>query len=406
MAGKARKSRVPRSRAARPDPLKDLVETIIGGSPTILELDDPTDAEMWGSDLLGLVMSSGADSEAVVRLCDELVRSLSRRRTPDALAFLRSLSSVAPPPSCHRALLAASTLAEAGVPDQPWGAVIGKESFSGAWLVTHPYRDQDALVAAFRHEGWPVDGLSVLIDHNLGGILKSAFPIEDPGGVADGWRAQPDMTVEPIAAAEIRGRIERALAMTDMTLDPPVADEFFATHALLEARMRALPKGWEEEPRPEFGRAERDTLVDDFLGSPWSAGVPNAEQAGLFVDYASDYGAGDPLRWNPVAVELFLCDWYPRKVLRAEDVAPTIPSALRAWIRYTGERVGFPSHLVAETLEAVDRFEPELLDATQDRTHFGPAKAIMLAMMDEGVDPTDPRAVQSWMESFNARTTA
>ena len=48
-------------------------------------------------------------------ICDELVRSLSRRRTPEALALLRSLSSVAPPPLCHRALFGASTLAKAGV---------------------------------------------------------------------------------------------------------------------------------------------------------------------------------------------------------------------------------------------------------------------------------------------------
>jgi hypothetical protein len=141
----------------RKDRLKDLVRTIIGGAPTLLDLEDPTDVEMWGSDLPGLLRHSAPDPDAILPICDELVRSLSRRRTPEALAFLRSLSSVAPPPVCYRALLAASTLVSAGVPDQPWGAVIGKESFVGAWLVTHAYRDQDAMVVAFRHDGGPVD---------------------------------------------------------------------------------------------------------------------------------------------------------------------------------------------------------------------------------------------------------
>jgi len=170
--------------------------------------------------------------------------------------------------------------------------------------------------------------------------------------------------------------------------------------------MRALPKGWQEEPRPELDRADREAVVDDFLRSPWAAGVQNADQAELFVDYACDYGAGDPLRWNPVAVEFFLCDWYPRKVMGDDGVVATIPDTLRAWISYAGERVGFPPHLVTEAREAVDRFEPTFLDATRDRTRFGPAKAIMLAMLKEGIDPANPHAVQSWIESFNARSPA
>jgi len=60
--------------------------------------------------------------------------------------------------------------------------------------------------------------------------------------------------------------------------------------------------------------------------------------ASYFVDFAADYGAGDPLRWSPIAVEIVLTDWFPRKVVAEDVTASAVPDALRRFTRYAGRR--------------------------------------------------------------------
>ena len=56
------------------------------------------------------------------------------------------------------------------------------------------------------------------------------------------------------------------------------------------------------------------------------------------IDFACDYGAGDPLRWSPVSVEVFLADWFPRKVIADQEYRDRVPEAMMLFIRYCHER--------------------------------------------------------------------
>jgi hypothetical protein len=51
----------------------------------------------------------------------------------------------------------------------------------------------------------------------------------------------------------------------------------------------------------------------------------------------------------------------------------------------------------------VDRFRWEFAEAMRDPGRFGPAKAIITAVLAGGVDVRDPAAVQRWVAEFNAR---
>jgi hypothetical protein len=81
----------------------------------------------------------------------------------------------------------------------------------------------------------------------------------------------------------------------------------------------------------------------------------------LFHDllwFGTDYGPGDPLHWSPVAVELLLADWIPRKIVADAGYLSKAPDLLRAFIRFAHQERGIREALTAETLAAVDKWEP------------------------------------------------
>jgi hypothetical protein len=110
-----------------------------------------------------------------------------------------------------------------------------------------------------------------------------------------------------------------------------------------------------------------------------------------------------PLRWSPIVVELFMTDWLPRKAL-LEAPVKKVPDAVRAWVRFAGRRRDLAQSLIGETVTAVGRWEREFAKAMKDSARFGPAKAIIGAMLAEGIEPSDQAAVDAWIGDFNARS--
>ena len=194
--------------------------------------------------------------------------------------------------------------------------------------------------------------------------------------------------------------------MYDLYLEPPVAEEAHLVMPLLRSRLRLLP-----EPRPieEPGTPEeaREQLVEAFATSPEAAGLepagerPAADLASWFVDFACDYGAGDPLRWSPIAVEILLTDWLPRKAILEPATIAALPEVLRRFVRYSARRKGLGDELIAETLETVDRFAPDFAAGMANDEHAGPAKQIVKELLAAGVDLTDQAAMQRWIDARN-----
>ena len=62
------------------------------------QLDDPVDAELWGSDLIGALASSAAGQSSLLNtLTGSLVPAAEAASTPEALALLRVFAAVGPP---------------------------------------------------------------------------------------------------------------------------------------------------------------------------------------------------------------------------------------------------------------------------------------------------------------------
>lgn len=119
--------------------------------------------------------------------------------------------------------------------------------------------------------------------------------------------------------------------------------------------------------------------------------------------YRCDYSDGDPLRWSPIGVELFMMDYLPRKVSLDAGEIRNVPSVLKAWVRFSLAKRGLEKRWIKETQAAVDRWAPAFKKEATNPDNFGPAKAISQAMMADGVDFADQRAVDRWIEEFNQR---
>ena len=129
-----------------------------------------------------------------------------------------------------------------------------------------------------------------------------------------------------------------------------------------------------------------------------------ADLAQLAVDYGAEYvgGEGRPLRWSPTVVELFMCDYLPRKVLReSEFFEQAIPELLPAWVRYAGRSRGIPKEAIEEAASAVNFFHEEMLDLIGDESAWGPTKVFLAAASEAGVDLTDPAAIEAYVEQYN-----
>src|SRR5262249_3406178 len=107
------------------------------------------------------------------------------------------------------------------------------------------------------------------------------------------------------------------------------------------------------------GREEKagyPVLRSDF-GKP----LDDADHRGLldqFLWFGTDYGPGDPLRWSPVAVEILLADWIPRKIVAEVSYLSKAPGLLRAFAGFCAAGANTRRALTQGTRAAVAEHEP------------------------------------------------
>jgi len=402
----------PREPAEPPiPPIDGLVEAVLRGGGELLEIEDPLDAELWASSMVGtfykLPIPLDARDELERTIGPAIVEGAERSGGQEGLAILRAIASVTDGDLHEAAAGAADRLADAGTPDTVWAVQIGTPGFEGAWQLGDPYGDQLAYYATFRYPGRPPHTLMALYDENLGGIIKDAFaatPLEDPRPRAE---REPGARVADADPGEMAARIVRAIETGDLYLDNDWTPEFKQTRALLLSRMRRLPPATLPDPTDPPDDEARAALTAEFLASPFgTSGEEAASIVAHCLDARCDFGDGDPLRWSPIVVELFMLDYLPRKATLDAREIRALPDVLRLWVRFALTKRGLEERWIAETEEAVRRFAPGFRKAVTDPSRFGPAKAIANAMLAAGIDLTDQRAVDAWIADFNARPQA
>lgn len=268
----------------------------------------------------------------------------------------------------------------------------------------HVLGDGDNVMIEVNLPGGGALSVVVYIDHNLGTLVKDAFVVAEPlDTLVEHMRSvtgpDPDTTWNDLDPAQARARVAEAAELAAITFPPLESDTWPACRPLVEWALRMLPEGGTGYQRPDWDDQALDELTERFFGSPFGAGLDDADHRGLLGSllwFGTDYGPGDPLRWSPVAVEILLADWIPRKIVADAAYLAKAPALLRAFIRFCHHERGIRAGLTDDTLAAVDAFEPDYQKTIRSPRPQGPA-ALLAAM---GVIDPDELSAETEPESF------
>ena len=359
-------------------------------------------------------------------LVPTLVQAAEARRDAAGLAALYALAAVLAGDEGNDAREAAARMASRGVPRPRWADVVGRPECLQVITVTDVFDDQTSYHFTFAYPNQERHLVVALYDKNLGGIIKDVL-VGTPGDDSDPrvrFADEPGIVIREVDPGEAAERVVIAIEEGDLFLDNDWSDDFRFGRALLLARAtRLLPEGAghvcaratrlppdDADDLPDDGIEEpfeddaRRDLIAEFLASPFA---PSAPQATIIVEHClaarCDFGDGDPLRWSPTVVKLFMLDYLPRKVTLAADEIEALPAVLTAWVRFVLIKRGLEEPFVDEAVQAVDDCAEEFRAAMADEGNFGPGKSLFQALTADGVDVLDQGAVDAWLKDFNAR---
>ncbi len=222
-------------------------ETFIGvlaeARQVLGQLDDPVDAELWGSDLIGALASSAAGQASLMAtLIGSLVPAAEAASTPEALALLRVFAAVGSPALRTAAGQAAARIRAHDVADPPWAGTIGAPQVRDCWHYADVGGRQESLTMTFAY-GDKQHALCVLIDHGRGGKIRDAWVAKGTELRAKTEREadrDPLVVFEMIDAANAQLRLERAISAGECPEQPDQVDDVVAHRALLRARLDLL----------------------------------------------------------------------------------------------------------------------------------------------------------------------
>jgi len=209
----------------------------------LAHVNNPVDAELWGSDMIGALSGDGTGgTDVMTELTASLVPAAEESATPEALALLRILAAIGSPALKRAAAEAAERVTATGVADPDWAPAIGSPTVGRCWHYSDVGGRQESVTVSFGY-GDAEHALSVLIDHGQGGKIKDAWVDSAEGLLDKTWMAaenDPLVVFEPIEAADARARLERAVAAGECPGKPDEVDDLTAHRALLRARVRYL----------------------------------------------------------------------------------------------------------------------------------------------------------------------
>jgi hypothetical protein len=228
---------------ARSSPADTLAAVLTEARLVLAEVENPLDAELWGSDIVA-ALGSGDDQadDQTDDQVDALVSAAEEAATPEALATLIVLGAVGPGPLGEAAREAAGRLAEAGLGRPGWAESIGAPSPGQCWCYGDVRGHQEAVTMTFWY-GDQGHVVSVLLDHDEGGAIKDIW-VGEAGDILDRTREMaridPKMIFEMITQADARARLDRAFAAGESPDQQAEASNVASRRAILRTRMALL----------------------------------------------------------------------------------------------------------------------------------------------------------------------
>jgi hypothetical protein len=233
------------ARIFAPVAVEDTFAGVLSEAASILgQIDDPVDAELWGSDLIGALAASAAGQASLMdALTGSLVPAAETASTPGSLALLRVFAAVGAPALRAAAGQAAARLSARGVADPPWAATLGSPRVGECWHYADVGGRQESLTMTFAY-GDRQHAVCVLIDHGRGGTIKDTRVVAKAAGLRaeteQAARDDPLVVFEMIDAAGAARRLKQAIGAGERPEQPDQVDDVVAHRALLHARLELL----------------------------------------------------------------------------------------------------------------------------------------------------------------------
>jgi hypothetical protein len=391
----ARMSDLPSQR--RPDrPPETRYDVFLGVARDLDRMPTAYDAELVVSTMLGAAYGiADAPRAAIIRdTADGLRRHLAPRRTRTATLL--------------RSVLAALAVTRGRTPNPPpeppaWLAHVGVVRLTGTHAFGDRGADQITYLASFAYAdeevGGPEHVVAAIVDRRLGHVTD-LFVVAPAGALLAQLEAaaatDAGVRLVGVDPGELRDAVEHHLAVTDDLPDLPAARSLTSDRAIAAHRLRLLPELVKPAP----------PTVADFHTAPEAVrlGGADPESLAFALKLIGEYSHGDLRYWTPAAVEDFLLTWLPARALLDRADAALLPTALSAWVRWSGRVGGQSPREVAQNVAAVVRHRGEFARRVHSGSHRSEAVRAMAELLADGVDVDDERAVAEWLDRYNKRS--
>jgi hypothetical protein len=318
-----------------------------------------------------------------------LLDSFAEVKLPQTTALLAGIAELAPD-ELNRAR-ARRALATRSHPLPGWLTRLRETSVYRAVELGHVLGDGDNVMLGVRLPGFELT-MVIYIDHNLGTVVKDGFAVPAPLDEVIGDFLElgddPDTTYRDLSLADARARADQAIELGMIMFPPLETDTWPGSRPLARWLLRILPEGGSGYQRPEWDQAATRRLAKQFFASDHGSQLNDADHKYLLDQilwFGTGYGPGDPLRWSPVAVEILLADWIPRKLVASPACLAKAPDLLRAFIGFCHAERGIRPVLTGQTLAAVNHHEPAYQRVIRSPRAQGPM-ALLAAMGMVGAD--------------------
>ncbi len=283
-------------------------------------------------------------------------------------------------------------------------AYLGQATVSSTLAIEDIFGESVQYLFALTYPDGSTGGLAILVDSILGGVVRDTMVMPDTTTFTDLFNEADEFTSRPETTGKAATIIDRAYEVNDQTIDIQflVEDDVAGLRPLVEKALARVSRQEVDEPESitleardqivnefvEWTRANHPTVSDDVLS--WSR---------LAIDFAVDHGHGDPIRWGPKLVQVFL-EWSTYKVMAPPDELRQIPDLLRLFVPWAHDQVGWGEQHVDQVMEAIDNSIPFFEEALSDPAPRSFSQEILQEAL-AGADLTDPDSIGAAIEQYN-----
>jgi hypothetical protein len=387
-------------------------------------LEDPAELEQLAVTLLIAL----EQPETPAEVAPAVLEAIQARRDVNAAGVLAALGVLAAEPLAGWARASVERLAGEGIVS-PAAAAVGTLAVGEAVRIESA--GAELLVALLARPGAREVQAAILgIEHHDSGgtlldcALTPPAPVSETRELLDGidGAAAP----QGILANELAARV-LAAARRSVEADIAIGHEAGPALAIISRALTGDPAGL---PRPAvlapWGDDDRELIVDaaedeegfhhvmdkllDELEQHAKATHPPdsvAWQHGDFVassmlQWKGGYDDGRLGRWTQANLAEYMLDYFPRKVSVEQETLNAVPECVRAFLGFLDARGSLSGEPLQQLEQACEQLRGEFLERARDSSHWGLAKAMLMNMQAQGLDPSAPGALDAWMTDFNA----